>query len=180
VIQFLFCYQSLSLLCSWEPQVDMSEVSLGTSLVVLWLRLHISNAGGLNSTPGQGTRSYMAQLKPGTTTTKKAVYTEAAMLEKPLQKTTQRLRYPGSPSCPSLNSLFIKNWQIKNNNKVLKNLKKKKKNWQIHEWISLQRILALSLQASLADAKESKQALPHQLPPSQSSPQIADSWVNRC
>ena len=161
MIQFLFCYQSLSLLCSWEPQADKSEVSLGTSLVVLWLRLHISNAGGLNSTPGQGTRSYMAQLKPGTTTTKKAVNTEAAMLEKPLQKTTQRLRYPGSPSCPSLNSLFIKNWQI-------------------HEWISLQRILALSLQASLADAKESKQALPPQLPRSQSSPQIADSWVNRC
>ena len=56
---------------------------------------------GLNSTPGQGTRSYMAQLKPGTTTTTKVVYTEAAMLEKPLQKTTQRLRYPGSPSCPA-------------------------------------------------------------------------------
>ena len=35
----------------------------GTSLVVQWLRLHAPNAGGLGSIPGQGTRSYMPQLR---------------------------------------------------------------------------------------------------------------------
>ena len=38
---------------------------LGTSLVVQWLRLCTSNAGGPGSIPGQGTRSYMLQLRPG-------------------------------------------------------------------------------------------------------------------
>ena len=33
------------------------------SLVVQWLRLHAPNAGGLDSIPGQGTGSYMLQLK---------------------------------------------------------------------------------------------------------------------
>ena len=33
------------------------------SLVVQWLRLCTPNAGGLNSIPGQGTRSHMLQLK---------------------------------------------------------------------------------------------------------------------
>ena len=33
----------------------------GTSLVAHWLRLHIPNAGGLGSIPGQGTRSHMPQ-----------------------------------------------------------------------------------------------------------------------
>ena len=35
----------------------------GASLGVQWLRLCTPNAGGLNSIPGQGTRSYMPQLK---------------------------------------------------------------------------------------------------------------------
>ena len=35
----------------------------GTSLVVLWLRIHTSNAGGMGSVPGQGAESYMPQLK---------------------------------------------------------------------------------------------------------------------
>ena len=35
----------------------------GTSLVVLWLRLHAPNAGGLGSVPCQGTRSHMLQLR---------------------------------------------------------------------------------------------------------------------
>ena len=56
-MQFLLCYQSLSLV-QVRTSVDILEDSLGTSLVVLWLRLHTSNAGGLSSTPGQGTRSY--------------------------------------------------------------------------------------------------------------------------
>ena len=34
-----------------------------TSLGVQWLRLHVSNAGGLGSIPGQGTRSHMLQLR---------------------------------------------------------------------------------------------------------------------
>ena len=33
----------------------------GTSLVVKWLRLHAPNAGGLGSSPGQGTRSCILQ-----------------------------------------------------------------------------------------------------------------------
>ena len=37
------------------------------SLVVWWLRLHASNAGGLGSIPGQGTRSHMPQPRPGVT-----------------------------------------------------------------------------------------------------------------
>ena len=32
-------------------------------LVVLWLRLHAPNAGGLGLIPGQGTRSHMPQLR---------------------------------------------------------------------------------------------------------------------
>ena len=35
----------------------------GTSLVVQWLGLCFPNAEGLGSFPGQGTRSYMLQLK---------------------------------------------------------------------------------------------------------------------
>ena len=31
-------------------------------LVVQWLRLHASNAGGLGSIPGQGNRSHVSQL----------------------------------------------------------------------------------------------------------------------
>ena len=38
----------------------------GTSLVVQWLRLCASNAWGLGSIPGWGTRSSMEQLRPGT------------------------------------------------------------------------------------------------------------------
>ena len=36
-----------------------------TSLVVLWLRLFTSNAGGLGSIPNQGTRFHMPQVRPG-------------------------------------------------------------------------------------------------------------------
>ena len=36
---------------------------VGTSLVVQWLRLCAPNAGGLGLIPGQGTRSYMPQLR---------------------------------------------------------------------------------------------------------------------
>ena len=35
----------------------------GTSLVVQWLRFHAPNAAGPGLIPGQGTRSYMLQLK---------------------------------------------------------------------------------------------------------------------
>ena len=35
----------------------------GTSLVVQWLRLHAPTVGGPGSIPGQGTRSYMLQLR---------------------------------------------------------------------------------------------------------------------
>ena len=39
------------------------EPSLGTSLVVQWLRLCAPSVGNLDSIPGQGTRSHMSQLK---------------------------------------------------------------------------------------------------------------------
>ena len=32
-------------------------------MVVQWLRLHTPSAGSLSSIPGQGTRSYISQLK---------------------------------------------------------------------------------------------------------------------
>ena len=35
----------------------------GTTLVVQWLRLHAANAGGLDSIPGQGTRSHILKLR---------------------------------------------------------------------------------------------------------------------
>ena len=41
------------------------KVKQGTSLVVQWLRFCNPNAGVLGSIPGQGTSSYMPQLRPG-------------------------------------------------------------------------------------------------------------------
>ena len=38
----------------------------GTSVLVQWRRLHLPNAGSWDLIPGQGTRSHMPQLKPGT------------------------------------------------------------------------------------------------------------------
>ena len=46
--------------------VAIKKLRNGTSLVVQWLRLHASNSGGSGSIPGQGTRSYMLQLRPST------------------------------------------------------------------------------------------------------------------
>ena len=43
---------SFSFLVKWEQ----SDTHLKTSLVVWWLRLHTSNAGGMSSIPGQGTK----------------------------------------------------------------------------------------------------------------------------
>ena len=37
-----------------------------TSLVVQWLRLHTPRQGSLGSIPGEGTRSHVPQLRPGT------------------------------------------------------------------------------------------------------------------
>ena len=39
----------------------------GTTLVVQWLTLCAPNPGGPSSIPGQGPRSWMLQLRPGTT-----------------------------------------------------------------------------------------------------------------
>ena len=47
-----------------ETQGNKNE-DPGTSLVDLWLRLHALNTAGLGSNPGQGTRFYMSQLRPG-------------------------------------------------------------------------------------------------------------------
>ena len=45
----------------WHSHQEMS--SLGLPLVVQWLRLCTHNAGGPGSSPGQGNRSHMLQLK---------------------------------------------------------------------------------------------------------------------
>ena len=42
------------------------QILLGTSLVVQWLRFGGPNEGGPVSIPGQGTRSHMPQVRPGT------------------------------------------------------------------------------------------------------------------
>ena len=41
----------------------MNKRSRGASLVVLWLRVCVPNAGGPDAIPGQGTRSHMPQRK---------------------------------------------------------------------------------------------------------------------
>ena len=41
------------------------EGTIGTSLLVLWLRLSAPSAGGPGLLPGQGTRSHVLQLRPG-------------------------------------------------------------------------------------------------------------------
>ena len=46
--------------------LPVKELTLGTSLVVQWLRLHAPSAGGPGLIPGQGTGSHMPQLRPGT------------------------------------------------------------------------------------------------------------------
>ena len=48
----------------WENfQKHLRKKDLGTSLVVLWLRLHAPKAGFLGSIPGQRTRSHKPQLR---------------------------------------------------------------------------------------------------------------------
>ena len=51
--------------CHWSKlPLYIKEMPFGTSLVVQQLRLHISNAGGAGSIPGQGTKiSHAMQLK---------------------------------------------------------------------------------------------------------------------
>jgi len=57
---------SQTLKCPVFPHSLKSFPGNRTSLVVKWLRLHPSIAGGLSSIPGQGTRSCMPQLSPST------------------------------------------------------------------------------------------------------------------
>ena len=48
-----------------DIQTIIREIQIkttGTSLMVQWLRLYSSNAGGPGSIPGQGTRSHIQQL----------------------------------------------------------------------------------------------------------------------
>ena len=52
---------------TWVPASMIKIPFSGTSLVVQWLRLLTSNAGGMASIPGQGTRSHMLQLRPSAT-----------------------------------------------------------------------------------------------------------------
>ena len=66
----LHCYEKVQqrLSCLWDSAEPQSWSKEGwTSLVILWLRLCIPNAGGLSSIPSQGTRFHVLQLKdPGT------------------------------------------------------------------------------------------------------------------
>ena len=55
----------------------------GTSLVIQWLRLHIPKAGGLGSTPSQGTRSHMMQLKSSNAATEDPTATKIKDLKDP-------------------------------------------------------------------------------------------------
>ena len=71
---------------------------VGTCLVVQWLRLHASNAGGLSLIPGQGNRSHMPQLK------------EAACHNFKIKK---KILYPQqSPGTGTQFSLFLKWYYI--------------------------------------------------------------------
>ena len=45
------------------PSILPEMYESGIFLVVQWLRLHAPNAGGPGSTPGQGTRSQLLQLR---------------------------------------------------------------------------------------------------------------------
>ena len=46
---------------------EVFQVILGIFLVFQWLRFQPPKAEGLGSTPGQGTRSHMLQLRPSST-----------------------------------------------------------------------------------------------------------------
>ena len=51
-------------LSHWKTLTLLSKIIWpGTSLVAQWLRLHTPNTGDWGSTPGQGTRSHIPQLK---------------------------------------------------------------------------------------------------------------------
>ena len=51
--------------------LNSKNTTWGPSLVVQWLRLSATNAGGLGLIPGQETRSHMPKLRPGTAKLKK-------------------------------------------------------------------------------------------------------------
>ena len=46
-----------------QQHLPIVQRGLGISLVVQWLRLNALNAGVVDLTPGQGTKSHMPQLK---------------------------------------------------------------------------------------------------------------------
>ena len=63
---FSYCVLTRPFLCVHIPDVSFSFYKghwSGTSLVVQWLRLRSTNAGGPGLIPGQGTRSCMLQWK---------------------------------------------------------------------------------------------------------------------
>ena len=57
-------YLLASLRPFWRNHSLMQQTLRGSSLAVQWLRLCTPNAGGPDSTPGQGTRSHMTQQGP--------------------------------------------------------------------------------------------------------------------
>ena len=64
VLVFLYPHQDLSLLVFLiHSFIHLFIEQLGNFLVVQWLRLHASNAGGPGSIPGQGTKPDMPHLR---------------------------------------------------------------------------------------------------------------------
>ena len=64
-----------------------------TFLVVQWLRLGATNAGGLGSIPGQGNRSHMLQLRFGMPQLKVS-YTATGTPHSQIRKEMERERLP--------------------------------------------------------------------------------------
>ena len=59
----LHCFCDSEFLRQWLSVWAAHKNLLGTFLMVQWLRLCPSNAGGPGSIPSQGTRSHMSQLR---------------------------------------------------------------------------------------------------------------------
>ena len=78
--------------------------------MVQWLRLHASNAGGLGSISGQGTRSHMLQLRLRTV---KEIYIYIFFF---FLKSCQRCNKPGLGLASSGNQKYLELWSLRREN----------------------------------------------------------------
>ena len=74
--------------------------------MVQWLRLHASNAGGLGSISGPGTRSHMLQLR--LSTVKEIIFF--------FLKSCQRCNKPGLGLASSGNQKYLELWSLRGKN----------------------------------------------------------------